>query len=78
MGFFRGSKIRLFSNVQLMLANLKPATPATAQRFRFFDFLQAQNVTIKFPRLGFAVLRRRQLNVVYSQFQFQFLIVSIP
>jgi hypothetical protein len=70
---FRRPKIRLDSDVYLLIPALEPAPAASAQRFWLFDFSQAQNRAVKSARGGFAILRSRQLNVVESYVQSIFL-----
>ncbi len=62
--FRRRTKCGIHADVKLPRSNLKPTTPARSQRFRFFNFLEAENFSKELPRRSFASCGSSQLNVI--------------
>src|SRR5580704_7658332 len=59
MRLLRRSKLRFHADVYLLLAAREPAPASSAQRFRLFNFPQAQQPAVKRARRILASLRRR-------------------
>jgi hypothetical protein len=67
MRFFRGAKVSFHSDVKFLRAALKPAAPSITENGRLFDFLHAEDRTVKLARRRLAPLRRGDLNVIEMQ-----------
>lgn len=65
MSFFRRAKIRLYSQMDLHAAALKPASATLGQLGRLCDLRHSEHTGIKSPRAVLFARRHGELNVIY-------------